>query len=152
MLAAAQPWGGMNDVVDSISSPASSWWTSHSFGSTLLAASDRSATSLDEAFTDTVDFTSTPFQLLGGITVVLFAVLLALKSITNKMDQAIGQVLQDFESTMKSLHPTRWQKIREELDGLTGDERDIKLLQVMETMQDNDPEFMMRVRDQMPKR
>ncbi len=76
------------------------------------------------------------------------------------MHAAISQVLLDFESTMKQRYHSRWKTIEDEelmmsVDGgplLEGDERDIKILKVMEELQENDPEFMLLLKEQMPNR
>jgi hypothetical protein len=106
----------------------------------------------DDAFTDSVNVVDGTTGILIGVAVVLAALLYGLRALTTQMDEAIGQVLLDFESTMKQRHPSRWTKIVEELTDLKGDERDIKLLKVMEEMQEKDPEFMLLVNEQMPKR
>ena len=65
------------------------------------------------------------------------------------MDSAIEKVLVDFEEVMRESYPTRWVDISEQLDGLDSDERQAKLIQIMEDLQKKDPEFMERVNKKM---
>jgi hypothetical protein len=65
------------------------------------------------------------------------------------MDAAIEKVLVDYEATLKRFFPQRWELIAEQLVGLEGDERDIKLLALVEDLQEKEPAFMARVKEKM---
>lgn len=101
---------------------------------------------LDEAFQDSVSFTDGPIRtilIVFGIFVVLAA---GLKTMMGQMDNAIEQVIRDFEATMRAYYSKRWRAIEtNDLQGLEGYERDVKLLQVMEQMQKDEADFMTEV-------
>ena len=80
---------------------------------------------------------------------VIVLVLAGLKVLSGQMDDAIQNVLVDFEATMTRYYPQRWQVIAQDLAGLEGDERDVKLLALMEKLQGKDPDFMARVKKKM---
>ena len=116
------------------------------FSHWVVAALDDEAS----AFTDQIDYMDGSIRtLLGGFGLVMLA-LVGFKLLTDQMDSAIEQVLVDFESTMQNSYPQRWQNdFRPLLENLTGDERDQKLLKLMEELQSKDPEFMNRVQQKM---
>jgi hypothetical protein len=133
-------------------------------GSSMMVAAAENAAqdvvAFDDAFTDSVNFVDGTTTILIAVAAVVAATLVGLKVVSQKMDEAISQVLLDFESTMKQRYPSRWKTIEDEelmmsVDGgplLGGDERDIKILKVMEELQENDPEFMLLLKEQMPNR
>lgn len=104
---------------------------------------------IDQAFTDTVSFTDGPIKTMGIVFGVVVLVLVGLKVLGGQMDAAIEQVLVDFEATLKRFYPQRWEVMEEELGDLVGDARDIKLLQMMEQLQDDEPEFMAKLKEKM---
>ena len=134
-----------------------SWWitttTTASTASLLLSNDDEQAAValLDDpaAFTDQVDFLDGPIKLMLGIFAAVIVALAALSVVSQKVDQAIVQTIQDFEVTCKTYFPTTWQTIDAQLDGLRGEERDVKLLQIMEDLQAKEPETMIRIREKM---
>jgi hypothetical protein len=104
---------------------------------------------MDQAFNDSiVSFDGPVRNMVIGFGVIVL-ILAGLKVLTGQMDDAIQNVLVEFEATMKRSYPQRWQVITEELIGLEGDERDVKLLNLMETLQEKDPDFMARVKEKM---
>jgi hypothetical protein len=103
---------------------------------------------VEEAFQDTISFTNGPVGALVAAFGVFVVLAVGLKAVMGQMDTAIEKVLSDFEATMKRYYPKRWKEIEESsLEGLQGDARDFKLLQVMEELQQKEPEFMTRVAD-----
>lgn len=116
------------------------------FPSSLWIADD---ISVDQAFTDSiVSFDGPVRNMVIGFGVVVL-ILAGLKALTDQMDNAIQNVLVEFEATMTRYFPQRWEAIAEELTGVEGDERDIKLLALMEKLQEKDPDFMARVKKKM---
>jgi len=113
------------------------------------------STGFDEesmAFTDEINFLDGPILTMLGIFGVVVVGLVVFKALAGQMDSAIEQVLVDFEATMKQSYPQRWQNdIRPQLDGLAGEARQQKLVQLMEEIQTTDPEFMGRVQQKMRK-
>lgn len=105
--------------------------------------------SVDQAFTDSIASFDGPVRnMVIGFGVVVL-ILAGLKALTDQMDNAIQNVLVEFEATMTRYFPQRWEAIAEELTGMEGDERDIKLLALMEKLQEKDPDFMARVKKKM---
>jgi hypothetical protein len=105
--------------------------------------------SVDQAFTDSiVSFDGSVRNMVVGFGVVVL-LLAGLKALTGQMDNAIQNVLVEFETTMTRYFPQRWDAIAAELTGIEGDERDIKLLALMEKLQEKDPDFMARVKKKM---
>ena len=148
--------------IDASTTMMTSWWitttttTTASTASLLLSNDDEQAAValLDDpaaftAFTDQVDFLDGPIKLMLGIFAAVIVVLAALSVVSQKVDQAIVQTIQDFEVTCKTYFPTTWQTIDAQLDGLRGEERDVKLLQIMEDLQAKEPETMIRIREKM---
>lgn len=128
--------------------------------STALASTATSTTAMimlaqggdgiDEAFTDSIQYLDNTIVTLLGVFGLVMIVLVGIKVVTDQTDAAIEQVLVDFEQTMKESYPQRWQtEIRPELEGLQGTDRQQRLVQVMETMEQKDPEFMSRVQAKM---
>ena len=101
---------------------------------------------LDEAFQDTISFTDGPVGVLVAAFAVFVILAVGLKTVMSEMDSAIEKVLEEFETSLKRYYPKRWETIEEtSLAGLSGDERDIKLLKVMEELQREEPEFMTKL-------
>lgn len=122
-------------------------------GATMVMASESSsdAFGLEDAFTDSINYTDGPVRTILIAGVVFVAALVALKALSSRVDAAIAEVLVDFEKTMKLYYPSRWERLEEtQLQNLTGDERDLKLLEVMEQIQVNEPTFMLEVKEKMP--
>lgn len=102
------------------------------------------------AFTDSINYLDGTISTMLGVFGVVLVVLIGFKALTDQMDSAIEQVLVDFETTMKRQYPQRWQSdIRPALEGLQGEERQQKLVQIMEDLERNDPTFMSRVQGKM---
>jgi hypothetical protein len=98
-----------------------------------------------DAFMDQVDFVNDP--LIRNIVAVFGIVVLVLAGVNAllaQMDSAIENVLVDFETTMRATYPSRWVKLEEEagLKDLDQIQRSVKLIAIMERLQDEEPEFM----------
>mmetsp|Transcript_86508 Transcript_86508/g.249854 ORF Transcript_86508/g.249854 Transcript_86508/m.249854 type:complete len:181 (-) Transcript_86508:190-732(-) len=121
--------------------------------SNIILSDETSAISVDDeasAFTDQINFLDGPILTMLGVFGVVMVALIGLKLLTNQMDSAIEQVVVDFESTLETYYPQRYQKdIRPLLEGLADEERQQKLVQIMENFQRTDPEFMTRVQEKM---
>jgi hypothetical protein len=116
------------------------------FTSSLLTADD---ITVDQAFSDSIVTFDGPIRNMAIGFAVVVLVLAGLKVLTDQMDAAIEKVLVDYEATLKRFFPQRWELIAEQLVGLDGDERDIKLLALIEALQESDPAFMARVKEKM---
>jgi hypothetical protein len=103
----------------------------------------------DTAFSDSIVTFDDSVRNMIIVFTVFVALLTGIKLLTGQMDQAIEQVLIEFESTMKRFYPQRWQVLAESLEGLEGDAREVKLLSIMDELQSSDPEFMARVKEKM---
>ena len=109
------------------------------FTSSLLMADD---VGIDQAFSDSIVTFDGPIKtMVIGFGVVVL-VLAGLKALTGSMDAAIEQVLVDFEATLKRFYPQRWEAMAKKLEGLVGDERQVKLLSMMDELQEKEPAFM----------
>lgn len=116
------------------------------FSSWVVAALDDEAS----AFTDQIDYLDGSIRTLLGVFGLVMLALVGIKVVTDQMDNAIEQVLVDFETTMQKSYPQRWQNdFRPVLENLDGAEREQKLLKLMEELQSKDPEFMNRVQEKM---
>ena len=124
--------------------PAAAILTSAQSSQTLLVASaSGDDIGFEEAFQDSISFTDGPVGVLVAAFAVFVVLAFGLKTVMTEMDSAIEKVLEDFEVRLKRYYPKRWETIEEtSLAGLSGDERDIKLLKVMEELQRDEPEFM----------
>ena len=112
----------------------------------IILAANNDDISLEDAFQDSISFTDGPVGVLLAAFGVFVVLAVGFKAVMAEMDGAIEKVLEDFESSLKRYYPKRWNKIEEEyLVGLSGDERGIKLLQVMEQLQRDEPEFMTKL-------
>lgn len=67
------------------------------------------------------------------------------------MDAAIENVLVDFERTLKTKYASRWVSIENKLEGLVEPERAQVLFQIMEDLQEREPDFMVQVNRDMNK-
>lgn len=105
-----------------------------------------------DPFSDSISFFDGPILTMAGGAVAVMVLLVAFKSLMGKMDEAIGKVLVDFEEAMKTTYPQRWVEMEEELEGLEGVDRDVKLYELMDQMEKENPNFMARVKDTMGKR
>lgn len=122
--------------------------TRSSFWLSLMEDSTEDETTT--AFSDSIDYMDGTIQLMLGAFGVVIVVLAGLKFLSDQMDSAISQVLVDFESTMKVYFAQQWQdEILPQLAGLEGDARQAKLVQIMETMEQNNPSLMERVQAKM---
>mmetsp|Transcript_15638 Transcript_15638/g.26151 ORF Transcript_15638/g.26151 Transcript_15638/m.26151 type:complete len:192 (-) Transcript_15638:158-733(-) len=110
---------------------------------------DTSSANTVDAFSDSIVTFDGPIKIMVAAFGVVMIVLVGLKVLADKMDNAINQVLLDFESTLKRFYPQRWEKMAAELEELSGDQRDVKLLTMMEQLQDDEPEFMLKVEEKM---
>ena len=123
-------------------------------GSALLLFPESSSVILAEseeavAFNDSIDYFDPSIGLLLGGFGVVALLLFGTKFLADKMDSAIEQVLVDFERTMSEQYPQRWQDMKTSLEGLEGDERQQKVMQLMEDIQKNDPQLMQRINEKM---
>ena len=123
---------------------------SSSLLATAAADSEETPVDLSDAFTDQVDLWGDPTirLLLGGFTIVVI-VLFVMKQIVSQMDAAIEGVLGDFESTLKQNHPAKWASIEKQLLALTEEARAQKLFQIMQELEQTEPQFMKQVQQQM---
>ena len=62
---------------------------------------------------------------------------------------AIEGVLGDFERTLKQNHPAKWISIEKQLLALTEETRAQKLFQIMQELEQTEPQFMKQVQQQM---
>lgn len=114
--------------------------------SMALIAAGADDIGLEDAFQDSISFTDGPVGVLVASFAVFVVLAVGFKAVMSEMDGAIEKVLQDFEASLKRYYPKRWESIEENsLAGLSGDERDIKLLKVMEELQRDEPEFMTKL-------
>jgi len=114
--------------------------------SSLMLAVGENDIGLENAFQDSISFTDGPIVGLVGVFVVFVVLAFGFKGVMEQMDSAIDQVLEEFETDVKRYYPKKWESIEtKELEGLVGDERDVKLLKVMEKLQQDDPEFMVKL-------
>ncbi len=116
------------------------------FTSSVLTADDIVT---DQAFSDSIVTFDGPIRNMAIGFAVVVLLLVGLKALTDQMDAAIEKVLVDYEATLKRFFPQRWELIAEKLVGLEGDERDVKLLALVEELQEKDPAFMARVKEKM---
>jgi uncharacterized Fe-S cluster-containing radical SAM superfamily enzyme len=65
------------------------------------------------------------------------------------MDDAIEKVLTEFEVVMKEKYQSRWVSIESKLDGLEEPQRSQRLFQIMENLQQTEPDFMDKVNKDM---
>ena len=111
---------------------------------TLTAAIDE-----QEAFTDSIQYMDSTIATMVGVFGVVMIGLIGYKVLfIDPTDNAIQQVIVDFERTMMQNYPQKWNTdIRPQLTGLEPGtmERQEKLIQIMESMERTDPEFMKRV-------
>mmetsp|Transcript_20418 Transcript_20418/g.36986 ORF Transcript_20418/g.36986 Transcript_20418/m.36986 type:complete len:248 (-) Transcript_20418:1274-2017(-) len=113
-----------------------------------------SSSSLEEttAFTDDFDALADPTirSMLGGFAVVVI-LLLVVKFVMTQADAAMETVLSEFETTLQKKYPSRWTTIEDQyqLATLTEPERSQRLLQIMEQLQQDDPQFMKQVNEEM---
>jgi len=117
----------------------------------LVAAEVDTDVPFDNAFQDEINFLDGPVKIAFAVFGVVIVLLTVLSALSSKMDDAIYQTIRDFETTMREYYPGRWKRIEDEIQskGLTGDERDIKLLQIMEDMQEKEPAIMTQIRQKM---
>lgn len=105
-----------------------------------------------QPFADDLSLFDGPILTMVGAAVAVMALLFGFKTLMGSMDDAIEKVLVDFEETMKTKYPQRWDQMEEELEGLEGVDRDVKLYELMDQMQKENPTFMSRVKDKMGER
>ena len=110
---------------------------------------DASPVAFEDAFQDQVNLLDGPIPIMLGVFGLVIVILAGLSFLSSKVDDAIYQTLKDFEATVRQYFPQKWQQIETQLENLSGEERDIKLLKIMEDMQEKEPEIMMRVRQKM---
>ncbi len=147
----------MNHLVSSseaTSSTASIFTSSHSL--LLLSIennNDKPDIAFEDAFNDNINFfnDSTIQLLFAGFSILVLLAIIA-KSLFNQMDNAIQKVLVDFETVMqKEKYKQKWMDIQTELDGLDELERSVKLFEIMEQLQRDEPQFMEKVNNDMMK-
>jgi hypothetical protein len=102
-----------------------------------------------EAFTDSIQYLDTTITTMLGVFGVVMIALIGYKVLfIDPTDNAIEQVITDFETTMMKDYPQKWNTdIRPQLTGLEPGtmERQQKIIQIMESMEQTDPDFMKRV-------
>ena len=125
----------------------------------LSTAAAAASVSEQEAFTDQIDFFGDPtiqnlFFAFGGFVLVLAG----LSIVSQKVDDAIENVIVDFESVLKTNPEFRseWQGIQaqlEEFDASADGElqRKQKLFEIMERLQEKDPALMAKINAKMNK-
>lgn len=106
---------------------------------------------IEEAFTDEIVFFDPTIQILAITSLVLILLAAAAKFFLNQMDAAIENVLVDFERTLKTKYASRWVSIENKLEGLVEPERAQVLFQIMEDLQEREPDFMAQVNRDMNK-
>eukprot|EP00977_Amphora_coffeiformis_P014259 scaffold3946_cov177-Amphora_coffeaeformis.AAC.22 len=120
---------------------------------TLVVATEADTTTVpfDSAFQDEINFVDEPVKIALAVFGVVILILTVLSALSSKVDDAILQTIRDFETTMKTYYPGRWKRIEDEIQsqGLTGDERDIKLMKIMEEIQEKEPAVMTEIRQKM---
>lgn len=125
--------------------------TDPSLPSVLISTSiDGTDVALEDAFTDQIDILgdSTVQLLVAGFGIFILLALIA-KFFFNQMDDAIEKVLVEFESTMKNKYESRWVSIESKLKGLNDVERSQKLFEIMNSLQDAEPDLMEKVNKDM---
>jgi hypothetical protein len=78
---------------------------------------------------------------------IVVLVLVAVNALTAKMDEAIENVLVDFEKGMRAFYPSRWYELEEEagLKDLDRIERSVKLIAIMDRLEKEESEFMAKL-------
>jgi hypothetical protein len=104
---------------------------------------------LQDAFQDSISWTDGPVRTLGLAFVAVVLLLVGYKALIESMDSAIVQVVTATEVVLKRYHPQRWAKIEEELQGLTGDDRISKLIDITDRMEEQEPELWSQVKGQL---
>lgn len=103
----------------------------------------------EEAFTDQVSFpelTSDPFlQAAFVASAVAIVLLVAAKAVVNQMDKAVEQVALDFDRVMKLKYAKKWVKFTIGKDDEDEADRIQRVLEEMERLTKEEPEFMERV-------
>jgi hypothetical protein len=104
------------------------------------------------AFQDSIVLMDDTIQTMLIVFAVFIGLALVFSSLRGQVDQAIQIIVRDFAATVEQYYPTRWKSLQEnELLGLTEDERDVKLLAIMEKWEKEDPKFMSEIRQRMKK-
>lgn len=105
-----------------------------------------------EAFQDQVslsDLTSDPvLQVSFAAAAVAIIILVVLKSVVTKMDEAVEKVAIDFDRVMKLKYQKKWEKFMVEEGGDTAVEegdRIQKIVEEMERLREQEPDFIERV-------
>mmetsp|Transcript_5638 Transcript_5638/g.12282 ORF Transcript_5638/g.12282 Transcript_5638/m.12282 type:complete len:228 (-) Transcript_5638:248-931(-) len=103
----------------------------------------------EEAFTDQVSFselTSDPFlQAAFVASAVAIVLLVAAKAVVNQMDKAVEQVALDFDRVMKLKYAKKWDKFMIGKEGEDEADRIQRVVEEMERLTKEEPEFMERV-------
>lgn len=108
--------------------------------------------SMEGAFQDSIVLVDDTIKNMFIVFVVAIGVLLAFSILRGKVDQAIQIIVRDFAATLEKYYPTRWKNLQEnELLGLNDDDRDVKLFEIMEKWEKEDPKFMSEVKQRMNK-
>lgn len=114
-------------------------------------------TSPEEAFQDQVslsDLTSDPsLQTAFAVSAIAIVLLFVAKAIVTNMDEAVQKTAMDFDRAMKLKYAKKWRMFMEEEEELTGvidrEERELdriqKIVEEMERLQNEEPEFFERV-------
>lgn len=105
----------------------------------------------EAAFSDSIDYFDGTIGTLLAVFGVAILVLSLLKFVADGTDSAIEEVLVDFEQTMKQSFPNQWQKLQAPLETLEGVERQQKVMEIMEGLQEDDPTLMEQVNKKMQK-
>jgi hypothetical protein len=114
--------------------------------------SDVQIENIPDAFMDQVDLVNDPLiRNIVAVFGIVVLVLVGVNALLAQMDSAIENVLVDFEASMKAFYPTRWYEIEQEagLKDLDQIQRSVKLIAVMERLQNDEPEFMAKLNKKM---
>jgi hypothetical protein len=104
------------------------------------------------AFQDSIVLMDDTIQTMLIVFAVFIGLALVFGALRGQVDQAIQIIVRDFATTLEKYYPTRWKNLQEnELLGLNEDDRDVKLLEIMERWEKEDPKFMSEIRQRMNK-
>jgi hypothetical protein len=102
------------------------------------------------AFQDSIVLMDDTIQTMLIVFAVFIGLALVFGALRGQVDQAIQIIVRDFATTLEKYYPTRWKNLQEnELLGLNEDDRDVKLLEIMERWEKEDPMFMSEIRQRM---
>ena len=126
----------------------------NAFSSFIIADQDVVSSAIDgdvPVFADGINYLDGTVLTMFGVFGVVVAILIGFKLLTDQMDNAIVQVVTDFETTMKQYYPQRYQNDIQPLllEKKNTESKQETLVKIMEDYQTKDPEFMNRVKEKM---